>query len=61
MKRTRRRYDRDFKISIVAELEGGKPSAQIAREHNTHPSLHTRWRDELAKNPKRQQEVQVRS
>lgn len=25
-----------FKISVVAELEGGKPSAQIAREH---PSL----------------------
>jgi hypothetical protein len=32
MKETRRRYDRDFKISIVAKLEGGKPcpSALIA-------------------------------
>lgn len=39
MKKTRRRYDRDFKISIVAELEGGKPPAQIAREHGIHPSL----------------------
>jgi len=26
MKKTRRRYDREFKISIVAELEGGKPA-----------------------------------
>ena len=53
MKRTRRRYDRDFKISIVAELEGGKPPAQIAREHCIHPSLPTRWREELAENPEK--------
>jgi transposase len=32
MKKTRRRYDRAFKISVVAELESGKPLAQIARE-----------------------------
>jgi transposase-like protein len=37
MKKTRRRYDRDFKISIVVELDGGKPPAQIAREHGIHP------------------------
>jgi transposase len=53
MKKTRRRYDRDFKISIVAELEGGKPPAQIAREHGIHPSLPTRWREELAENPEK--------
>lgn len=53
MKKTRRRYDRDFKISIVAELEGGKPPAQIAREYGIHPSLPTRWRDELAENPEK--------
>lgn len=53
MKKTRRRYDRDFKISIIAELEGGKPPAQIAREHGIHPSLPIRWRAELAENPER--------
>ena len=53
MKKTRRRYDREFKISIVAELEGGKPPAQIAREHGVHPSLPSRWRDELAENPEK--------
>ena len=53
MKKTRRRYDRDFKISIVAELEGGKPSAQIAREQGIHPSLPTRWREEFAENPEK--------
>jgi transposase len=53
MKKMRRRYDREFKISVVAELVGGKPPAQIAREHGIHPSLPSRWRDELAENPRR--------
>ena len=38
MKKTRRRYDRAFKISVVAELESGKSLAQIAREHSIHPA-----------------------
>jgi len=53
MKKTRQRYDREFKISVVAELESGKPLAQIAREHGIHPSLSSRWRAELAKNPEK--------
>ena len=53
MKRTRRRYDRDFKISVIDELESGKASAQIAREHGNHPGLPSRWRDELAENPEK--------
>ncbi|GAB6264966.1 MAG: transposase [Methanothrix sp.] len=53
MKKTRRRYDREFKISVVAELESGKPLTQIAREYGIHPSLPCRWRDELAENPER--------
>jgi transposase len=53
MKKTRRRYDREFKISVVAELEGGKPPAQIAREQGIHPSLPSRWKDELAENPEK--------
>lgn len=53
MKKTRRRYDREFKISVIAELESGKPTAQIAREHGIHPSLPSRWRDELAENPEK--------
>ena len=53
MKKMRRRYDREFKISIVAELESGKPVAQIAGENGIHPGLPSRWRDELAENPER--------
>jgi len=51
MKKMRRRYDREFKISVVTELEGGKTPAQIAREHGIHPSFPSRWRKELAMNP----------
>jgi len=39
MNKTRRRYDREFKISVVAELESGKLLAQIAREYGIHPGL----------------------
>ena len=53
MKKMRQRYDREFKISVVAELEGDKSPAQIAREQGIHPSLPSRWRDELADNPEK--------
>ena len=53
MKKIRRRYDRDFKISILAELEAGKPLAQVAREYSIHPSLPCRWKTKLAENPER--------
>jgi transposase len=53
MRKTRRRYDRAFKISVVAELESGKPLVQITREYNVHPALPSRWRDELSENPEK--------
>ena len=37
MKKTRRRCDRGFKISVVAELESGKPIAQIAGDSSWSP------------------------
>jgi len=53
MAKMRRLYDREFKISVVAELESSKPLAQIDREYDIHPSLPCRWRSELAENPER--------
>jgi transposase len=53
MKRMRRSFDREFKISVIAELEAGKPLAQVAREHGIHPSLPCRWKEELAENPEK--------
>lgn len=46
MKRTRRRYDREFKISIVAELEGGKPLLRLPRAWHPpvfHPGGELNW------------------
>jgi hypothetical protein len=38
MKKTRRRYNRDFKISVLAELDAGKPIALVAHEYGIHLS-----------------------
>ena len=51
MGKTRRRFTRDFKISILRELEVGKNIAQLSRENNLHPTLISRWRREYEKNP----------
>ncbi len=42
----RRRCTRDFKLQVVREVEAGKPPAQAAREHQVHPTLMVRWRQE---------------
>src|SRR3989337_2661319 len=49
---TRRGYTREFKISIIRELESGKNLAQLSRENNLHPTMISRWRLEYQKNPK---------
>jgi transposase-like protein len=51
MKKTRRRYDRKINISVVAELESGKPPVQIAREHSIYPEHLLPGGDELSENP----------
>jgi len=51
MKKIRWRFDRDFKISVLTELEVGKSLAQIAHEYGIHLSLPCRWKSELAENP----------
>jgi transposase len=47
----RKRYTREFKISIIRELESGKNLAQLSRENNLHPTMISRWRLEYQKNP----------
>ena len=48
-KRTRRRYTREFKISLIRELESGKNLAQLSRENSLHPTMISRWRLEYQK------------
>jgi len=48
MAKMRRHYEREFKISFVAELGSGKLLTKIARKLGIYPSLPCRWRSELA-------------
>lgn len=49
--KTRRKYTRDFKISILRELENNKNTAQICRENSIHPSMLSKWKREYKENP----------
>jgi len=42
----------EVKISVITELNAGKPLGQLSREHNLHPSLITRWRKKCREDPK---------
>jgi transposase len=49
----RRKFTRDFKLQVLAEIAAGKSTAQASREHQVHPSLINRWHKELQQQPKR--------
>ena len=40
----RRRFNREFKLQVLREIDTGKSIAQAARQHEIHPNLITRWR-----------------
>ena len=50
--RKRRSYTREFKLSILNELEV-KPYAEVAREHNIHPVLFSKWKKEFKDSPEK--------
>jgi transposase len=39
----RRKFTREFKLQVLAEIAAGKSIAQVAREHQLHPTLIGRW------------------
>jgi transposase len=39
----RRKFTREFKLQVMAEIAAGKSLAQAAREHQLHPTLIGRW------------------
>ncbi len=51
MSRTRRQFKREFKVSVLTELETGKTLAQLSREHGIHPSLIISWRKLYKEDP----------
>lgn len=49
--KTRRIFTKEFKLSILRELES-KSAAQVCRENDIHPVLLNRWKREYNQNPK---------
>lgn len=39
----RRRFTKEFKLQVVRGIEAGKAPAQVAREHEIHPTLISKW------------------
>lgn len=50
--RKRRKLDRDFKLSILTELQT-KSLAEVCRSHDIHPSAIYKWKKEYQENPKK--------
>lgn len=49
--RPRRNFTREFKLSVVNELEAGRSLAAIVREHGIHHSLVLKWRKQAREYP----------
>ena len=49
--RKRREFTRDFKVSLMRELEAGRSMAELCRLHELHPSLVSKWRRDWMDNP----------
>ncbi|MBI3588639.1 transposase [Candidatus Micrarchaeota archaeon] len=51
MGKVRRIFDRQFKLAVVRDLEGGKRLSEVCREHQIREDLACRWRNEYRSNP----------
>jgi len=47
----RRKYSKEFKISVVRELESGFVPGELSHRHEIHPSMPGRWQKEYYKDP----------
>ena len=51
MGKTRRKFSRESKISLLRDLEAGTSVAEITRRDEIHPSLLASWKKEFSENP----------
>lgn len=51
MGKTRRIFTREFKLSIIRELEAGVSVSEISRKYDIHPALPSRWKKEHYDDP----------
>ncbi len=49
---SRKIFDKDFKLTVVRELESGKSTAQVSREQSVKPGMILRWAREYRADPK---------
>lgn len=49
--KSRKKFTKEFKISVLRELENSKTAAQLCREHEIHPSMLSKWKREYTENP----------
>jgi transposase InsO family protein len=48
MSKTRRQFSKEFKLQVIRELEAGKSLAQASREHQVHPNMLRKWRQQMS-------------
>jgi transposase len=46
MSKTRRQFSKEFKLQVIREIEAGKSLAQASREHQVHPNMLRKWRQQ---------------
>jgi transposase len=51
MKRNRRTFSKEFKISVLREIESGTKQAEVCRKYDLHPVLVNQWRKVYEKYP----------
>lgn len=49
----RRKFSKEFKLSVLSEFNSGKTIAQISTEKNISPSVISKWRREYKQDPER--------
>ena len=49
--KSRKKFTKEFKISVLRELENSKTAAQLCREHDIHPTMLSKWKKEYKENP----------
>jgi len=47
----RRKFTREFKLQVLAEITAGKSVAQASRGHQLHPTLIGRWQKPGSRSP----------
>lgn len=49
----KRKFTKEFKLSVLRELDGGKTAVQLGREHNIQPNMISKWNSQYKQNPEK--------